>query len=162
MATSSVPTASAAGVVYLTPAGQAALEEERTTLRTQRETLLHRIQEEREYGAAGQLHEASTDRDQLALVEGRLRVLEDALRHAVLVTSHDAATVSLGATVRIVDQDGVEERVTIVGSREARPAEGRISNESPVGRSLLRRRVGETVAIRVPAGTVTYTVLEIA
>jgi transcription elongation factor GreA len=61
----------------------------------------------------------------------------------------------------VLRSDDGEERFSIVGSAEARPAEGRISNESPVGRALLGRRKGDSVVVRVPAGDFSYTILEI-
>ena len=75
--------------------------------------------------------------------------------------SNGSGLVQLGSTVTIKDSDGEESRYAIVGSSEAKPAQGRISNESPVGRSLLGRRVGELVQVRTPGGVVDYTVLAV-
>jgi transcription elongation factor GreA len=70
--------------------------------------------------------------------------------------------VRLGATVTVTTQDGQEEQYTIVGSAEANPTEGRISNESPVGRALLNKRVGDEVKANVPAGTFHFTITAIS
>jgi transcription elongation factor GreA len=147
--------------LQLTPAGKQALEAELAQLRQRRDVVLRRIQDEREYGVIGEVGESYTDREELALLEGRIQQLDDELRRAVLVTTHDATKVSLGATVRVVDQDGGDETFTIVSAAEAQAATRHISDVSPVGRALLGKRVGETVSVRVPAGTVTYTVQEI-
>ncbi|GAG34310.1 unnamed protein product, partial [marine sediment metagenome] len=70
--------------------------------------------------------------------------------------------VRLGSTVTVANQDGQQEQYTIVGSAEANPAEGRISNESPVGRALLNKRVGNEVKANVPAGTFHFTITAIS
>jgi transcription elongation factor GreA len=147
--------------VYLTPEGKAALEQELDRLLERRRALLQRIQEEREFGAFAEGSEPDADKTELAFVEGRILTIENQLREAVIVASHDATQVSLGSTVTVVDADGVEERYTIVGSPEARPTEGRISNESPVGRALMGKRVGDKVTIKVPSGDLEYTIKSI-
>lgn len=148
--------------VYLTAEGKVALEQELDRLLTQRQTLRQRIQEEREFGAFAEGGEPDADKNDLAFVEGRILTIENQLREAVIVSTHDAATVSFGSTATVTDEDGVEEKYTIVGSPEARPTEGRISNESPVGRALMGRRVGDKVSVKVPSGTLQYTVKSIA
>jgi transcription elongation factor GreA len=147
--------------VYLTPEGKATLEQELDQLLTRRQELLRRIQEEREFGAFAEGSEPDADKDNLAFVEGKIITIENQLREAVLVTSHDATQVSLGSTVTVVDGDGVEESYTIVGSPEANPAEGRISNESPVGKALMGKRVGDKASIKVPSGALDYTIKSI-
>ena len=147
--------------VYLTAEGKVALEQELDRLLTQRQTLRQRIQEEREFGAFAEGGEPDADKNDLAFVEGRILTIENQLREAVIVSTHDAATVSFGSTATVTDEDGIEEKYTIVGSPEARPTEGRISNESPVGRALMGRRVGEKVSVKVPSGTLEYTIKSI-
>ena len=147
--------------VYLTPEGKAALEQELDQLLTRRQELLRRIQEEREFGAFAEGSEPDADKDNLAFVEGKIITIENQLREAVLVTSHDATQVSLGSTVTVVDGDGVEETYTIVGSPEANPAEGRISNESPVGKALMGKRVADKASVKVPSGALDYTIKSI-
>jgi transcription elongation factor GreA len=151
-----------AKTVYLTPEGKAALEEELDRLMERRAELRQRIQEEREFGAFAEGSEPDADKTDLAFVEGRILTIENQLREAVIVASHDSAQVSLGSTVVVVDDDGVEEQYTIVGSPEARPTEGRISNESPVGRALMGKAVGERVSVQVPSGTLDYRIKSIS
>jgi transcription elongation factor GreA len=147
--------------VYLTPEGKAALRQELDHLLARREELLKRIQEEREFGAFAEGSEPDADKTDLAFVEGKILTIENQLKEAVVVSSHDATQVSLGSTVTVVDGDGVEESYTIVGSPEARPTEGRISNESPVGKALMGKHVGEKATVRVPSGDIEYTIKSI-
>jgi transcription elongation factor GreA len=144
--------------VYLTAQGKTQLEDELNRLLAQREILRKRIQEEREFGAFAEGGEPDSDKTDLAFVEGKILTIESQLREAVVVTTHDSTQVSLGSKVTVVDADGVEEDYVIVGSPEARPTEGRISNESPVGRALIGKKVGDRVSVKVPAGALDYTV----
>ena len=75
--------------------------------------------------------------------------------------NHSTYHVQIGSTVEVESPDGAES-FTIVGSTEARPNEGRISNESPVGRALLGRKKGEKVVVKVPAGDFTYKIVSIS
>ena len=147
--------------VYLTPEGKAALKQELDQLLARRQELLKRIQEEREFGAFAEGSEPDADKTDLAFVEGKILTIENQLKEAVVVSSHDATQVSLGSTVTVVDGDGVEESYTIVGSPEARPTEGRISNESPVGKALMGKHVGEKASVKVPSGAIEYTIKSI-
>jgi transcription elongation factor GreA len=100
-------------------------------------------------------------KNEQAFVEGRIAELEHKIKSAVLIDeAHSLEHVSMGSTVEVVTGDDVAS-FTIVGSTEAKPGEGRISNESPVGRALLGKRVGEQVVVKVPAGDVVYTVRSI-
>lgn len=148
--------------MYLTAEGKAQLEEELNRLLTQREELRKRIQEEREFGAFAEGGEPDSDKNDLSFVEGKILTIENQLREAIVVTTHDSTQVGLGATVTVVDDDGVEEKYVIVGSPEARPTEGRISYESPVGRALMGKRVGDRISVNVPAGALNYTIKAIA
>lgn len=84
-----------------------------------------------------------------AMTERRIREIEDRIRRAVIIDPTKATSVQVGTTVTI-DIDGEEETYTIVGAIEAKPAQGKISNESPIGKALLGRKVGEEVDIRTP------------
>jgi transcription elongation factor GreA len=148
--------------VYLTPEGKAALEQELDRLLDRRHELRKRIEDEREFGAFAEGGEQDSDKNDLAFVEGRILTIENQLKGAVIVSSHEGNKVSIGATVVVVDPEGVEEKYVIVGSPEAKPSEGRISNESPVGRALMGKQVGDKVSIVVPSGTLEYTIKSIA
>lgn len=150
-----------AKTVYLTPEGKAELQEELKRLVARREELLKRIQDEREFGAFAEGSEPDSDKQDLAFLEGRVLTIENQLREAKIVASHDVTQVSLGSKVTVKGQDGEEETFTIVGSPEARPMEGKISNESPVGRAVIGKKVGAQVSVEVPSGTLLYTIQSI-
>ena len=83
------------------------------------------------------------------------------LKTAVIIENSGSEHVALGSVVTVESDDG-EETFSIVGSAEARPADAKISNESPVGRALLGRKKGEKVVVKVPAGDFAYTIVEIS
>lgn len=98
-------------------------------------------------------------RHEQTLVERRILELEQLLACAVLIdeSACDGAEVRVGSTVKVEQHSG-ESEFTIVGSAEASPLKGRISNESPVGRALLGKRIGDTVQVAAPAGAITMVV----
>ena len=100
-----------------------------------------------------------------SLIEGRIRDLEQMLKRAKVIddgmSSRDSSRVTIGSTVTI-DIEGDEETYTIVGAVEANPTEGRISNESPYGRALLGRNVGDTVSIQTPAMVLQARILSVS
>lgn len=150
----------------LTPSGLRKLQEELEHLKgTRRREVAELIKQAKEYGDLSENAEYDEAKNQQAFVEGRILQIEQMLRNARVIdqsTVPDDA-VTIGATVRLKDLAGGDEaRYTIVGSAEADPLRDRISNESPVGQALIGRKKGETVTIRVPAGTLRYRILEIA
>src|SRR5947208_14487384 len=109
-----------------------------------RRQMAQRIQAARELGDLRENAEYDTAKNEQGLMEARIRQLEDILRRAELMEPGDAVAsrVAVGSTVTI-EIDGEEETYTIVSPVEAKPREGKISNESPVGRALLGHRPGE-------------------
>jgi len=121
-----------------------------------------RIHDAKEHGDLTENAEYEDAKNEQAFVEGRIQTLEALIKNATIIDeNHSNDHVQIGSTVAVKSADG-EERFTIVGSTEARPNEGRISNESPVGRALLGRKKGEKVVVRVPAGDFTYTIVKIS
>jgi transcription elongation factor GreA len=123
--------------------------------------IAQRIHDAKEHGDLTENAEYEDAKNEQAFVEGRIQTLEALIKNATIIeetTSTDH--VQIGSTVSVESQDG-SETFMIVGSAEARPAEGRISNESPVGRALLGRRKGEKIVVRVPAGDFTYKIVGI-
>lgn len=122
---------------------------------TGRRDMSKRIQAARELGDLRENAEYDTAKNDQGLMEARIRQIEEVLKRAVVMDIPDAggasAAVMIGTTVTI-EMDGDEETFTIVSPVEAKPREGRISNESPVGRSLLGHRVGESFDIIMPNG----------
>ena len=120
-----------------------------------RREMSQRIQAARELGDLRENAEYDTAKNDQGLMEARIRQLEDILKRAVVMETAEASskalTVTIGCTVTI-DMDGEEETFTIVSPVEAKPREGRISNESPVGKGLLGHRIGDRFDITMPNG----------
>ena len=149
----------------LTQDGLHNLEEELEYLKgSRRKEIAERIKQAKEFGDLSENAEYDDAKNDQAFVEGRILQIEQMLRSARVIDNHAANsdTVAVGSTVRVKDVGaGDEIKYTIVGSAAADPLQDRISNESPVGHALIGRKRGETVTIRVPAGTLKYTILEI-
>ena len=121
-----------------------------------------RIHEAKEHGDITENAEYEDAKNEQAFVEGRIQALSALIKNAVVIEeSHSSTHVQICSTVTISSKDG-KESFTIVGSAEAAPADGRISNESPVGRALLGRKKGEEVTVSVPAGDYKYKILSIS
>ncbi len=148
---------------FLTPEGHRRLEEE-----------LDHLKNVRRPEVAAAIHEAKMDGDvsenagydeakrQQAFLEGRIMTIESMLKNAVLIeTDGPSDTVILGSRVTVVEDGFEPETYTIVGSVEANPGDGRISNESPLGKALIGRKVGDTVAFQAPAGQVAMKLVSI-
>jgi len=121
-----------------------------------------RIHDAKEHGDLTENAEYEDAKNEQAFVEGRIATLETMIKNATIIDEKTSKEhVQIGSTVVVESPDG-KEKFQIVGSAEARPAEGRISNESPVGRALLGRKTGETVLVRVPAGDFSYRIVRIS
>lgn len=153
-----------AGPTLLTPEGLKKLQEELQELRTEgRRRAAQRIKEAKALGDVRESGEYEDAKDFQGFIEGRIRELERMLADVEIIPEDSGnEVVRLGSRVRIRDEEGYEEVWTLVGSAEAEPRRGRISNESPVGQALLGRRVHETVEVRTPAGVTRLQVLEIS
>lgn len=145
---------------YLTRHGFKRLEEELDLLRTvRRPQVAERIRRAKEFTDTVDNAEYDDAKNEQAFIEGRIQDLGRLLANATIIEDHPAADyVRLGSRVTVMDQDGVQESFTIVGSAEADPRNGMISNESPVGRALLGKRVGEEVVVIAPGGSFTLTI----
>jgi transcription elongation factor GreA len=120
-----------------------------------------RIHEAKEHGDITENAEYEDAKNEQAFVEGRIQALSALVKNAVVIEeNHSSTHVQIGSTVTIQSKDG-KEIYMIVGSAEASPAEGRISNESPVGRALLGRKKGDEVTVSVPAGDSKYKIVSI-
>jgi transcription elongation factor GreA len=127
-----------------------------------RPEVAQRIHDAKEHGDLTENAEYEDAKNEQAFVEGRIATLEAMIKNATIIDAKTSTEhVQIGSTVTVESPDG-KEKFTIVGSAEARPAEGRISNESPVGRALLGRKTGETVVVRVPAGDFSYRIVRIS
>ena len=145
----------------LTSEGIAELKTELDMLISSRSELAERIKSAREFGDLSENAEYSSARQDQERAEIRIAEIENILNNSeVIKQPKKNDTVSLGNTV--VLKDGKTEKTfTIVGSVEADPMEGKISNESPIGQALLGKKLGEKVEIKTPSATNTYTIKEI-
>ena len=150
----------------LTQEGYNKIEEEVEYLKTvKRKEVAERIKVAISFGDLSENAEYDEAKNEQAQVEERIVKLENMLRKAVIIDESqiDSDTVTVGCTVKFYDTDFEEEvEYTIVGSAEADPYNGKISNESPVGKAFLGRHKGEDVEVQVPNGVVIYKILEIS
>ncbi|MBI3103961.1 transcription elongation factor GreA [Candidatus Daviesbacteria bacterium] len=147
---------------YLTPKGLTDVKKELEFLKTvKRFQIAERIQQAREYGDLAENSEYDAALEEQNLMENRISELEDILKDAkVIEKDHAADFVVIGSTVKIEMDDGIDE-FTIVGRVEADPSKKRISNESPLGLSLLGAKEGEVVEVTTPIVRYKCKVLEI-
>jgi transcription elongation factor GreA len=152
--------------VYLTPEGKVKLEKELHQLvNVQRVDLAKRLHFAIKQGDLSENADYQAAKEEQAFMEGRILELRQILRNAVLIeqTGGDDGRVRLGSHVTVLEA-GYEDRETyhLVGATEADPAKGRISNESPLGRALLGRVVGDRVSVRAPAGTISFEIVDVS
>ena len=149
---------------FLTPEGLAKLEQELEYLRTvRRPEVAERIQRAKESRSAVNSPEYEEAKNEQGFVEGKIFDLENIIANAKIIHPETLSSdsVQLGSKVTVRHRDGNEDYYTIVGSAEANPSEGKISNASPVGKALLEKRVGDEVEVPVPAGMRKLTIVEI-
>lgn len=152
--------------VFLTAEGKAKLEAELEQLQTERRPLIaERIRLAKEGGDVTDNADYDDAKMEQAFVEGRILTIETMLKNAsIIVTDGNndrRGGIALGSRVTVIDDENTEETYLIVGSAEARPAAGRISNESPLGRSLMGKHSGEEVTVAAPSGLLTYRILHV-
>jgi transcription elongation factor GreA len=151
--------------VYLTPEGLQKLKEELDwRINVRRPEIAKQIEVARKDGDLSENAGYDEAKYQAGMNEGRIMELQHRLKHAVIIDKGDgpAEIVELGRTVTIIDKEfGDEEVYTIVGSAEAAPTEGKISNESPIGSALIGKRIGDVVTVSTPGGEVVFEITKI-
>ncbi len=151
--------------VILTPEGLKQLQDEVNLLSTtKRDEVAERIKQAREFGDISENSEYDDAKNEQAMLEHRISQLQEKLRRARVIKESEIDTekVSVGSTVTLRDMGGGEIRIyTLVGSAEADPSRARLSNESPVGQAIIGKKVGETVTVPVPVGSLSYEILAI-
>lgn len=149
----------------MTVTGKKKLEEELEFLKTvKRKEVVERIKIARSYGDLSENSEYDSAKEDQAFVEGKISSLESMIRNAVIITEDEMNNdeVQLGKTVTFKElPDGDEETYTIVGSAEANPIEGLISNDSPIAKGLIGRSKGDEVKIITPGGEMSVVIVEI-
>ena len=149
----------------LTYTGLKKLEDELENLKVvKRKEVAGKIKEAREQGDLSENAEYDAAKDEQRDIEARIEELEKILKNAEVVVEDDVDldTINIGCTVDVYDKEFEEEIVfQLVGSTEANSLEGKISNESPVGKALIGAKKGQTVQVEMPSGVMEYKVLEI-
>lgn len=152
--------------IVISRSGLTALEQELEELKTvRRKDVAEKIKTARGFGDLSENSEYDEAKNEQAFIESRIAQLEAMLKHVRVIDNEDLNldTVSVGSHVKIEDEDGDVDEYDIVGSTEADPMNGKISDESPVGAGLLGKKVGETAEIQLPNGaTCVYKILEIS
>ena len=150
--------------IYITQEGLARLKSELAhLLSVQRQEVADKIKRAREMGGTENNAEYEDAKNDQAFVEGRILTLENIVRNAIVIESPALpGVVELGNKVLIQNQDAKIEQFTIVGSAEADPIAGKISNESPVGKALLDKKVGDEVEVQTPAGVLKVLIIEVS
>ncbi|TLS39302.1 transcription elongation factor GreA [Pseudalkalibacillus caeni] len=150
---------------YMTQEGKEKLEQELEYLKIEkRKEVVERIKVARSFGDLSENSEYDAAKDEQAFVESRIQSVEKMIRNAVIIEETDTASneVSIGKSVKFIElPDGDEETYTIVGSAEADPFEGKISNDSPMARSLMGKKIGDKVTVQTPGGDMEVEILEV-
>ena len=140
------------------------LEKELNYLKTTREReIAAMIAEARSYGDLSENSEYDAAKNEQAKLYGRIAEIEEILSHAVIIEDENEASgrVGLGCSVTVEDEKGQKTTYKITGSQEANPIEYKLSDDSPFGRAVVGKAVGETFTVNAPAGSYTMKVLEV-
>jgi len=147
---------------YLTPEGEAKLKAELAELTgRRREELAQRLRSAIQMGDLSENADYHKAKEDQAFLEGRIQELEAALRTAVIIEKKYGDTVTVGSSVTIQEKNFSPETYYVVGAKEADPRNGRISNESPIGRALMDHKVGDVVETETPDGKIALKILKI-
>lgn len=153
-------------VFPMTEAGKAKLEQELEHLKSvKRKEVVERIKIARSFGDLSENSEYDSAKEEQSFVEGRITTLEHMIRNAKIIKDDElnSDTVTLGKTVTFIElPDGDKETYTIVGSAEADPFEGKISNDSPIAKSLLGHKVNQEVTVQTPGGEMRVRLISIS
>lgn len=150
---------------YMTEEGKEKLENELHVLKTEkRKEVVERIKIARDFGDLSENSEYDSAKEEQAFVETRIVQLEKMIRNAVIIENdtNNVDVVSLGKKVTFMElPDGEEETYTIVGSAEADPFEGKISNDSPMAKSLLGQEKGTEIMVPTPGGEIKVKIIDV-
>lgn len=151
--------------VVLTPAGLKKLEDELEYLKVEkRKEIAEKIKIARGFGDLSENAEYVAAKEEQGNMEIRIAEIKKILENAEIIDDSEISTdtVSIGSKVKVLDVEfEEEEEYFIVGSTEADPSQNKISDESPVGKALIGRKIGETVDVEIPSGTIAFKILEI-
>ena len=146
---------------YLTKEGLAELEAELKDLKgNKRKEVATALKEAKEFGDLSENTDWDDAKSRQLFIEGRISELENILKHAKVIEGASGDSVGVGSTVE-VELENDRHTFRIVGSTEANPEQGKISDESPIGKALIGKKVGEHAEVDIPAGTITYKILKV-
>jgi len=148
---------------FITAEGLEKLKKELSYLKlTKRRDIAKRIQTAKELGDLSENAEYSEAKEQQALSETKIAEIEETLKNAEMIDDRHTGSdvVQIGSTIKVKNEKS-ERVLTIVGSNEADPSEGKISNESPLAMSFLGHRTNDNVKVETPRGKVEYSIMEI-
>ena len=149
---------------YLTPEGKSKLKAELDELtNVKRPALAKRLRDAIQQGDLSENADYHVAKEDQAFLEGRVLELEETLRRAVIIETNNGPTdtVQMGSRATVQEPGEDPETFILVGAKEANPREGKISNESPIGRALLGKRVDDIAQAATPAGLLTFKILKI-
>ena len=147
---------------YLTPEGETKLKAELAELKgNRREELAQRLRAAIQMGDLSENADYHKAKEDQAFLEGRIQEIEATLRTAVIIEKKLSDTVTVGCLVTIQEDNFTPETYHLVGAKEADPRNGKISNESPIGKALIDHRVGDLVETETPAGKIKLKILKI-
>ncbi|MFH0852883.1 MAG: transcription elongation factor GreA [bacterium] len=148
---------------YLTPEGLKKIKQELNQLKTEkRKEISSRIQEAKELGDLSENAEYAEAKNEQAFIEGRINELEMLVKQAIIIKkTNNKEFIIVGSKVKTKMSDGTIREFMIVGSKEADPSEGRISNESPIGQAFIGKKKGEEALINLPKGSQKVVIIEI-
>lgn len=149
---------------FLTPGGLEQLQSELAQLKNvRRQEVAGRIHKATESGGTADNAEYEEAKTEQAFVEGRIREIENILANSI-VASHSAGAdrIEIGSSVKVTTSEGDKEEYQVVGKAEASPLDGKISNESPVGRALMGHKVGDEVEVQTPSKVLRLTITSVS
>jgi transcription elongation factor GreA len=147
---------------YLTQKGLEELNGELEERKERRSEIAEKIESAREQGDLTENTEYDSAKNEQGENESRIMEIEDILRRAVIISKESKGIIQLGSSVRLQkDGSDVPEDYFLVGPEEANPLEGKISNESPLGSSIIGKKKGESVKILTPNGKINYTIIDV-
>lgn len=150
----------------ITKDGLKRIEKELHRLETvRRAEVSEKIRQAKELSSTQNNAEYEDAKNEQAMVEGRINQLQSLIQHAEIIDeagAHKSKMVILGSTVKVKSDAGKAQEYTIVGPAEADPHDGKISNESPVGRALIGKRLHDEVQVSVPRGIITLKITKIS
>ncbi len=151
-------------ISYLTPEGLEKLQSELEQLKTvDRDAIAQRLRSAIQMGDLSENADYIKAKEDQGFVEGRIKELEYALKNVSIIDKDniDTSKVVIGSTITVKEEGEDPETWFLVGTKEANPREGMISHESPIGKALLEKKVGNIVTVKTPGGSITLKILKI-